>query len=70
MKLDVSGLKSGASELKSDVSELKSEMSDVKVRLGRLEDIARKQQRDSAALLVMMRGTVGVFDERLRDVEK
>jgi archaellum component FlaC len=66
LKSDVSGLKSDVSVLKSDVSEFKSE---VKGRLDRLEELTRKQERNGAAILVMMRGTVGVFDERLRDVE-
>ena len=63
--------------IQSDVSGLKSDVSDVKARLGqvearqeRMEDMIKKHRRDSAAMLVMMRGTVGVFDERMSDLEE
>jgi hypothetical protein len=56
--------------IQSDVSGLKSDMSDVKDRLTRLEQIVRKQGRDSAAMLVMMRGTVGIYDERMKTIEE
>lgn len=39
-------------------------------RLGRLEEINKKQRRDSAGMLVMMRATAGAFDERVSDVEE
>ena len=35
----------------------------------RLEGMAKKQRRDSAAMLVMIRGTAGVFDERMSELE-
>jgi hypothetical protein len=41
----------------------------VEDRLERIEEINRKQRRDSAGMLVMMRATAGDFDERVRDVE-
>ena len=41
----------------------------VEDRLERIEEIGRKQRRDSAGMLVMMRATAGDFDERVRDVE-
>jgi glycine cleavage system pyridoxal-binding protein P len=66
---DVSGLRSDVSVLKTDVSGLKIDVADVKTRLERVEDLVRKQRRDSAAILVMMRGTVGVFDERMNALE-
>jgi hypothetical protein len=63
--------------IQSDVSEIKTRMGSVEGRVGglegrmdSLETIAKKQRRDSAAMLVMMRGTVGVFDQRLLDVEE
>ena len=55
--------------LKADVAVLKADGADIKVRVERLEEQGRRQRRDSASMLVMMRGVVGVFDERLRDVE-
>ena len=56
--------------IQSDVSETKRDMSDVKQRLERVEGIVLTQRRDTAAMLVMMRGTVGVFDERMTKVEE
>jgi hypothetical protein len=62
-------LQTDMSGLKSDVSGLKVDVDDMKGRLVRLEDIVTKQRRDIAAILVMMKSTVGVFDERLTAVE-
>ena len=55
--------------VKTDVSEIKSSLARLEGRVERLEDIAKKQRRDSAAMLVMMRGTVGVFNERLNELD-
>jgi predicted nucleic acid-binding Zn-ribbon protein len=66
---DVSGLRSDVSGLRSDVSVLKSDIPKVTSRLERVEDLVKRQRRDSAALLVMMRGTVGVFNERMDTLE-
>ena len=49
---------------------IQTDVSDVKGRLDRLEPLVRKQGRDSAAMLVMMRGTVGIYDERLKMIEE
>jgi archaellum component FlaC len=64
-------------KIQSDVSEIKSRLSgtdgrldSMDTRLERLEAIVKKQRRDSAAMLVMMRGTVGVFEERMNDIEE
>ena len=38
-------------------------------RFQRIEDGQRKQRRDLAAMLVMARGVVGDFDERVTNVE-
>ena len=67
---DLAGVKSDVTDLKSDVAALKSDVADVKSRLERVEDVVVKQRRDSAAMLVMMRATVGVFDQRLLGVEE
>jgi hypothetical protein len=42
----------------------------VETRLDRIEEINRKQRRDSAGMLVMMRATAGDFDERVSEVEE
>ena len=70
--------------IQTDVSDVKQRLGGVEQRLGgveqrvggigqrmeRVEDSVARQRRDSAAMLVMMRGTVGVFDERLLRVEE
>jgi hypothetical protein len=56
--------------IQADVSGLKSEVSDLRASHARMEDMIKKHRRDSAAMLVMMRGTVGVFDERMSDLEE
>jgi len=38
-------------------------------RLERIENLVRKQRREGAGMLVMMRATVSDFDERVGDVE-
>ena len=42
----------------------------VEERLDWVEDINRKQRRDSAGMLVMMRASAGDFDERVSEVEE
>jgi hypothetical protein len=54
----------------ADVAGLKTDVSDVKSRVTRLDQVVRKQGRDSAAMLVMMRGTVGIYDERMKVIEE
>jgi hypothetical protein len=38
--------------------------------LERIENLVRKQRREGAGMLVMMRATVSDFDERVGDVEE
>ena len=57
-------IQSDLAVVKTDVAGLKTDVADIKARVGRLEDIAIKQRRDSAAMLVIMRATAGVFDHR------
>jgi hypothetical protein len=42
----------------------------VEQRFTRLEEDHRKQRRNSAGMLVMMRATAGDFDERVSEVEE
>jgi hypothetical protein len=51
------------------LKKIQSDISGIKDRLDRIEDINRKQRRDSAGMLVMMRATAGDFDERVSEVE-
>jgi hypothetical protein len=41
----------------------------VESRFDRLEELVRKQRRDSAGMLVMMRATAGDFDQRVSEIE-
>jgi hypothetical protein len=38
-------------------------------RMSAIEDLVRKQRRDTAGILVMMKGVVGVFEERVTSLE-
>jgi hypothetical protein len=51
------------------LKKIQADISGIKDRLDRIEDINRKQRRDSAGMLVMMRATAGDFDERVSEVE-
>lgn len=62
-------VQSDLAEVKGHVAQLRSDMADVKPHLERVEDIVTKQRRDSAAMLIMMRATVGVFNERVGKLE-
>lgn len=70
IQADVAGVKADVAQLKADVAELKADVADLKSRVTRLEDVVRKQGRDSAAMLVMMRSTVGTYEERLLTIEE
>lgn len=56
--------------IQSDVSDVKQRLERVEQRLERVEGIVLTQRRDSAAMLVMMRATVGVYDQRLTHAEE
>jgi hypothetical protein len=63
-------IQTDVSEVKSDMSELKGRVAGVEGHMDKLETLVRKQGRDSAAMLVMMRGTVGIYDERMKTIEE
>lgn len=63
IQTDVSGVK-------TDVADIKSRMISLEGRMDKLEALVRRQGRDSAAMLVMMRGTVGIYDERMKVIEE
>jgi hypothetical protein len=63
--------------IQADVASVRADVSDVRAngigltgRMDKLEALVRKQGRDSAAMLVMMRGTVGIYDERMKVIEE
>ena len=57
----------GISSLRSEVGQFKLEN---QVQHERMEGLIRKQRRDAAGMLVMMRATASDFDERVNEVEE
>jgi hypothetical protein len=53
------------STLRSEVGQFKREN---EVQHERMEGLIRKQQRNSAAMMIVMRATVGDFDERVNEI--
>jgi hypothetical protein len=53
------------SALRAEVGEFKR---DNEVQHERMEGLIRKQRRDSAAMMIIMRATVSDFDERVNQV--
>jgi hypothetical protein len=52
------------------LKKIQADVSDVKGRMDKLEMLVKEQGRDSAAMLVMMRSTVGTYDERIKLIEE
>lgn len=48
---------------------IQADISKLGERVERLENLVRKQGRDSAAMLIIMRSTVGTYEERLQIIE-
>jgi hypothetical protein len=63
-------LKKIQSDITSGRSELMQFKHDTETRFERLETLVRKQRRDGAAMLVMMRAAAGDFEERVTAVEQ
>jgi hypothetical protein len=59
-------------KIQDSIRALRSEVGDFKrdneAQHQRMEDLIRKQRRDSAALMIIMRATVSDFDERVNEV--
>jgi hypothetical protein len=56
--------------IQADVPDVKADRIGLKGRMDKLETLVRKQGRDSAAMLVIIRGTVGIYDERMKVIEE
>jgi hypothetical protein len=54
-------------KIQESIAALRAELTP---RLDRIESVVRKQRRDSAATMVIMRATVGHFNERVGAVEE
>ena len=61
-------------KIQDSISSLRSELGQFKlenlVQHDRMESLIRKQRRDAAGMLVMMRATASDFDERVNEVEE
>ncbi len=59
-------------KIQDSISALRSEVGDFKrdneAQHERMEGLIRKQRRDSAAMMIIMRATVSDFDERVNEV--
>ena len=59
-------------KIQESISALRSEVGDFKrgneTQHERMEGLIRKQRRDSAAMMIIMRATVSDFDERVNEV--
>jgi hypothetical protein len=61
-------------KIQEGISSLRSELGQFRLsteaRFERMEGLIRKQRRDAAGMLVMMRATASDFDERVSEVEE
>lgn len=61
-------------KIQESIAALRSELGQFRqsteTRFDRLEVLVRKQRRDSAGMLVMMRAAASDFDERVSEVEE
>jgi len=61
-------------KIQDGISSLRSELGQFRLsteaRFERVEGLIRKQRRDAAGMLVMMRATASDFDERVNEVEE
>ena len=61
-------------KIQDSISSLRSELGQFRLsteaRFERIEGLIRKQRRDAAGMLVMMRATASDFDERVSEVEE
>jgi len=59
--------------VQASIADLRAEMEDTRTEMrtghAELKDLARKQRRDMAGILVLMKGAAGVFEERVTSLE-
>lgn len=53
-------------KIQEDLASLRREVNE---RLDRIESVQKQERCNTAAMLVMMRGTAGVYDERITQLE-
>jgi hypothetical protein len=60
-------------QIRADIADFRRSVDDrfeqVDKRFDAIEDLVRRQRKDSAAMLVMMRSVVGTFNERVTATE-
>ncbi len=60
--------------IQASISKLDARMSEMDARIdarfGAVEETMRKQRRDTAGILVLMKSVVGTFDERVLHLEQ
>jgi uncharacterized protein YceH (UPF0502 family) len=56
--------------VQASVGDMRSQMAELRGEVAELKDLARKQRRDVAGILVMMKSVAGDFDERVSDLER
>lgn len=67
------GLQASVAALTKQIAQLEplpNQVRELTERFDRLEALARKDRRDMAGMLVMMRAVAGDFDQRVREVEE
>jgi hypothetical protein len=62
-------IQADSAETRRDIGEIKVRLDRMEGRIDKLEGHAKKQNCDSAAMLVIMRATVRDFNERVTDIE-
>ena len=60
-------IQEGIAALRAEVGQFRQ---DYRAEHERMESLIRKQRRDAAGMLVMMRATASDFDERVSEVEE
>lgn len=63
-------LQADSSTIMKRLGEIDERLSGMDGRLGKLETQVKKQNGDSAAMLVIMRATVRDFNERITEIEE
>lgn len=69
IQVDVGDVKGRLERVETRLGHVETRLERVETRLERMEVAAKRQRREGAAMLVMMRGAAGIFDERLEAIE-
>jgi phage-related minor tail protein len=64
------GIQAGIAALDGKIGRVEHQVSELTGRFDQLEAALRKDRRNVAGMLVMMRATAGDFDERVAEIEE